>query len=79
MIERKLFRSIVFSIERKHQWNSFIHGWKFSQIPAFRLFFFNRDEQGFEISFAEAFAAFSLQDFKENRRAVLGVFAEDLQ
>ena len=43
------------------------------------MFFFDRDEQRLEVSFAETFAAFSLQDLVEDRRAVLDRFGKDLQ
>ena len=49
------------------------------KFPRFRLFFFDRNEQRFEISFAETFAAFSLEDFVENGRAVFDGFGENLQ
>ena len=48
------------------------------QIPAFRLFFLNRNEQSLEVSFTETFTAFALQNFKENRRAVFDGFGENL-
>ncbi len=49
------------------------------KISASPLFFFDRNEQRFEISFAEAFAAFALENFVENGRAVFDRFGEDLQ
>ena len=61
---------------------SIIHGVcskKFLEIAASALFIFNRNEQRFEITFAESFTSFALQDFVENRRAIFDGFGENLQ
>jgi hypothetical protein len=43
------------------------------------LFFFDRNEQSFEIAFAKAFTAFALENFVEHCRTIFDRFAEYLE
>ena len=49
------------------------------KISAASLLFLDRNKQRLEVAFAKAFAALSLEDLVENRRAVLDRFGKDLE
>ena len=59
--------------------SAFIRGKKLLQVSSAALFFLYRHKQRLKITFAEALAAFALEDFVEDGWAVFDGFGEDLK